>query len=82
MRRLQDLRREAGLDVSDRIHVRFEGDDAIAAVAAAHGDYIAAETLALSLESAADGAPEGAASSGTKIEGHAVTLVLWKAEVA
>ena len=31
---------------------------------------------------APDAAPEGAASSGTKIEGHAVTLVLWKAEVA
>ena len=82
VRRLQDLRREAGLDVSDRIHVRYEGDDAIAAVAAAHGDYIAAETLALSLERATDDAAEGAASSGTKIEGHAVTLVLWKAEVA
>ena len=52
MRRLQDLRREAGLDVSDRIHVRYEGDDVIAAVAAAHGDYIAAETLALSLKRA------------------------------
>ena len=81
VRRLQDLRREAGLDVSDRIHVRYEGDDALAAVAAAHGDYIAAETLALSLERATDDAAEGAASSGTKIEGHAVTLVLWKAEV-
>ena len=86
VRRLQDLRREAGLDVSDRIHVRYEGDDAIAAVAAAHGDYVAAETLALSLDRAADGArgsaPDGATSSETKIEGHAVTLVLWKAEQA
>ena len=82
VRRLQDLRREAGLDVSDRIHVRYEGDDVIAAVAAAHGDYIAAETLALSLERATDDDAEGAASSATKIEGHAVTLVLWKAEVA
>ena len=80
VRRLQDLRREAGLDVSDRIHVRYEGDEAIAAVAAAHGEYIAAETLALSLERATDGAPDGATSSAAKIEGHAVGLVLWKAE--
>ena len=81
VRRLQELRREARLDVSDRIHVRYDGDDAIAAVAAAHGDYIAGETLALSLERAPDDAPEGAASSATEIEGHSVTLVLWKAEV-
>ena len=79
VRRLQQLRREAGLEISDRIHVRFAGDDAIAAVMAAHGGYIAEETLALSLEPAGDDLPPEVASSEAQVEGHEVTLTLWKA---
>src|SRR5690606_17723324 len=49
VRRLQELRRTAGLDVSDRIHVTYRGDGAVRDVFAAHGDYIAGETLALGI---------------------------------
>ena len=77
VRRLQDLRREAGLDVSDRILVTWRGDGAIREVFATHGGYISEETLALSLEDA--DAPEGAATTSAEIDGHAVTLGLRKA---
>ena len=77
VRRLQDLRREAGLDVSDRIRVTYEGDDEIASVLAAHGGYVADETLALSIDRASS--EPGASSTQADIEGHAVTLALVRA---
>ena len=57
VRHLQELRREAGLDVSDRIRVGWTGD--ASAVFAEHGDYIAGEVLALELS---EGSVEGGAS--------------------
>jgi len=46
VRRIQDLRREAALDVSDRIFVTWRGDPLVARVIEAHGDYIRGEVLA------------------------------------
>jgi isoleucyl-tRNA synthetase len=81
VRRLQELRRTAGLEVSDRIRVTYlpadAGADGIREVFARHGDYIAAETLALGIEEGAP--PEGAASVEAKIDGAGVTLALRKA---
>jgi isoleucyl-tRNA synthetase len=77
VRRLQDLRREAGFEISDRIHVRYRADDAVRAAVAEHGDYIAAETLALSIE-AGDGSDD-ATSVEVTIDGHEVTLAVTKA---
>jgi isoleucyl-tRNA synthetase len=77
VRRLQDLRREAELDVSDRIDVRYvlgDGAEAIGSAFAAHGGYIAEETLALSIE-AGDGFVDGATSEAT-IDGMDVVLSL------
>ncbi|MEX2228608.1 MAG: isoleucine--tRNA ligase [Dehalococcoidia bacterium] len=77
VRRLQDLRREAGLEVTDRIHVRYQAEAAVADVIAGHGDYIAQETLALSIE---PGAPEtGATIAEATVDGHAITLAVRKA---
>jgi isoleucyl-tRNA synthetase len=59
IRDIQQARRAAGLDVSDRIELHLEGDDGLAAVLAAHGDLVAAETLAVAL----DVAPATAAST-------------------
>jgi isoleucyl-tRNA synthetase len=58
IRLVQDLRKNSGLDVSDRIHLNLEGLDMIAD----HFDYIAREVLAVSIES---GPGEGA---GTDLE--------------
>ena len=47
VRLVQDLRKNSGLDVSDRIHLQLEGLDMIRE----HFDYIAREVLAVSIES-------------------------------
>jgi isoleucyl-tRNA synthetase len=77
VRRLQDLRREADLEVSDRIEVRFASDGpAVAQAFAEHGTYIAEETLALEIEA---GIKADWASADAKIDGLSVTLALRKA---
>jgi isoleucyl-tRNA synthetase len=44
--RIQNMRKDAGLDVSDRITVGVEGDDGLEAAVTAHRDYVAGEVLA------------------------------------
>ncbi|MFD1713968.1 isoleucine--tRNA ligase [Amnibacterium flavum] len=50
VRDIQQARRAAALDISDRIDIRFEGDADLAAVLDAHRELIASETLAVSVE--------------------------------
>jgi isoleucyl-tRNA synthetase len=45
VRAVQDARKEAGLEVSDRIVLGVEGDDAVRTSVEAHRPYITAETL-------------------------------------
>jgi isoleucyl-tRNA synthetase len=52
--RVQRLRRESGLDVSDRVRVGVAGDDALIAALNAHGEYVAGEVLAVAIEPGAD----------------------------
>jgi isoleucyl-tRNA synthetase len=47
IRLLNEARKDAGLDVSDRIRVQLWGTGAVVHAAAAHADWIAAEVLAL-----------------------------------
>jgi len=46
VRRIQDLRREAALDVSDRIFVAWKGDTLVGRAFEVHREYIAGEVLA------------------------------------
>ncbi len=46
VRAVQLARQQAGLEVTDRIELTLDGDDALLAAARAHQDYIAGETLA------------------------------------
>ena len=50
VRFLQNVRKELGLDVSDRIAVRYAADERGSAVLAAHGEWIAGEVLAQRFE--------------------------------
>ena len=50
VRAVQQARRDAGLDVSDRIHLRLSGDASVRAAIQAHANLIKAETLATTLE--------------------------------
>lgn len=47
--RIQRLRKEAGLEITHRIHLFIHGDAAVEEAARAHETFIASETLALSL---------------------------------
>jgi isoleucyl-tRNA synthetase len=50
VRQVQQARRDAGLDVSDRIALTIAGSDAVQAAARAHEQLITSETLATSYE--------------------------------
>ncbi|HEY8588698.1 MAG TPA: isoleucine--tRNA ligase, partial [Naasia sp.] len=63
IRDIQQARRAAGLDVSDRIELHLEGDGDLAAVLAVHGELVAAETLAVSLDVTAAAPGSGATDS-------------------
>ena len=47
VRTVQEARKQAGLDVSDRITLRIEGTPEVAAALDAHRDYVMEETLAI-----------------------------------
>ena len=49
VRHIQDLRREADFDLSDRITTWCAGDETVARVLDAHGDYVKGETLSVEL---------------------------------
>ena len=75
VRAVQTARKEAGLEVSDRIALGIAGGEAVAAALEAHGDFIKDETLALSLAAEAG---EGFVSE-TEIQGDAVRISVAKA---
>jgi isoleucyl-tRNA synthetase len=57
---VQGARKDAGLEVEDRIELTLGGDEELLAATRAHEDYVAGETLATSV--VYDGASEGAAA--------------------
>jgi isoleucyl-tRNA synthetase len=50
VRRVQDLRKSANLDVADRIRLTLDASDVLCAAVEAHREYIMTETLAVALE--------------------------------
>jgi isoleucyl-tRNA synthetase len=64
---VQNARKEAGLEVSDRIELGLGGDDELIDAARAHEDYIAGETLATSVGYAADGSEARATIEGREL---------------
>jgi isoleucyl-tRNA synthetase len=54
--RIQNLRKEAGFEVTDRITVRYLGDAGLEGVLAQHAEFISSEVLAVRIERAS---PEG-----------------------
>ncbi len=47
---IQNARKQAGLDVTDRITLRLDGDETLLDAARSHQDYVAGETLATKVE--------------------------------
>ncbi len=61
--RVQNMRKDAGLDVADRIELWIEGPDPVAQAMSAHETYVAGETLAA--ETHVGAAPEDVTASRT-----------------
>ena len=76
--RLQNLRKDSGLDITDRIHVTVSGDDTVIKALTAHRDYVTSEVLADDI-ALGDTAPEGWFTLEADLEGHAAVFGLTKA---
>ena len=77
VRRVQNLRKEADLNLDDRIATTYEAEGALDEAVAAWRDFIAAETLSVELRA---GPPdEGATVSEHRVDGHSLRLGIRKA---
>ena len=75
--RIQNARKAAGFEISDRIAVYYSDSERLRSVFGAHGEYVRAETLA---DEIAEGtAPEGAHVEEQALEGETVTLAVRRA---
>jgi isoleucyl-tRNA synthetase len=78
--RIQRQRRDAGLQVSDRIRIRLHGDAQLAATVARHGEWIAGEVLAVELIAEQSLPPEGAPAQSFDVDGIGLWIALSRAE--
>lgn len=76
VRRVQDLRKTANLDVADRIELFVEASPGLRSAIEAHQEYITAETLTTRL--VFDSPPEGAATLTDSFDGETVKAGLIK----
>ncbi|HEV2359278.1 MAG TPA: isoleucine--tRNA ligase [bacterium] len=69
---VQQMRKEAGLEIADRITLYYDDDDRLGDVLRAHGETIFREVLAVGAET---GVPAGGVHrKSVRLDGHAVTL--------
>jgi isoleucyl-tRNA synthetase len=70
---IQQMRKEAGLEIADRITLYYEGDADLAAVLGSHGDYVLREVLAAE---ARPGLPAGdrVHRKVLRLDGHEIRL--------
>ena len=76
VRRLQDFRKESGLDVSDRIRVFLEASPLLKDAILRHHEYITGETLTIELSFASS--PALAKVISDAFDGETVTIGLLK----
>jgi isoleucyl-tRNA synthetase len=74
LRRVQDLRKQADLNVADRIRIKFRASEGLAQAVEAHRDYVMAETLADALEMV--DRPKGEASAEHAFSGEELLVCL------
>ncbi|PSQ98174.1 MAG: isoleucine--tRNA ligase [Bacteroidetes bacterium QS_9_68_14] len=68
--RVQNLRRVAALDVTDRVEVGYEGTDAATTALASHAAYVRNETLALRLQDTLESDARAAAEEAAQQAGE------------
>jgi isoleucyl-tRNA synthetase len=76
VRLIQDVRKRAGFDVSDRIEVRYEAPDGAASVFDELGDYIKRETLATRLASGLDSTASGWFRAEDEVDGVPIVVAV------
>ena len=74
IRRINDLRKSSGLDISDRINTVYEASPRLASAVAAFADYVRGETLTVELS---EGEPDDGAASDT-FDGETLSVSLSK----
>ncbi len=78
--RVQRLRKDAGLEITDRIELAVGGPEPVQSAARAHEGFLTGETLAVTLTVGGDGACEGFAETReVDIDGASVRIGLSKA---
>jgi isoleucyl-tRNA synthetase len=76
VRLVQDARKAAGLEVTDRIELRVEADGPPAEAVDAHERYIAGEVLAVQLDRGDASGLEGGFVQEHRVDGHRVAIAL------
>ncbi len=76
VRRIQQLRKDTGLEISDRITLYVSASPLVTDLLALYGDYIREETLAVELVQ--NGVPEQLAQASFELDAHPVTVALHK----
>ncbi|NIS80011.1 MAG: class I tRNA ligase family protein [Anaerolineales bacterium] len=79
VRRVQDLRKQASLQVDSQIHIEFLASSRLEAAIEEHRDYIVGETLGRSLTKSER--PTGAASEKHEFDGEELTVAILESEV-
>ncbi|MCX6071494.1 MAG: DUF5915 domain-containing protein, partial [Chloroflexi bacterium] len=74
VRRIQDLRKESGFKVEDRIHVEYMASERLAEAITLHRDYVAGEVLAERLEIRPE--PQGESVANLEFDGERVRVAL------
>ncbi len=74
VRAINNMRKEAGFDISDRIDLAYEAQGEAAAALREFGEYIQQETLALTLESGTLG--DGAYEAQVNVDGQDVRIAI------
>jgi len=74
IRRVQELRKQADYQLTDRITVQYQAESPLSEAIADFKDFIAAEVLANTLEAVS--APEGDKVLEDKVDGHTVVLAV------
>jgi isoleucyl-tRNA synthetase len=77
--RVQRLRRDSGLEVSDRIELGIRGSQEVESAANEHRDYIAGETLAVGVQIGGEGDGGSEEWRDSELDGHPVRIGLSRA---
>jgi isoleucyl-tRNA synthetase len=71
--KVQQIRKNIGLEMMDNIEIRYSGDEAVAAAVEAHADYMKKETLAVLLKE-----EKGAGGEAYDLNGHKTEIAVSK----